>query len=90
MLALFLYTIMEMNNLLFDGAVGTTPLTTSYTNHNLKFSALPIIVLLIPSLVHMHTRTHAHTHTLVSVISPLFVLYGAEEQWHESCSWSLS
>jgi hypothetical protein len=25
MLALFLYTIMEMNNLLFDGAVGTTP-----------------------------------------------------------------
>jgi len=25
MLSLFLYTIMEMNNLIFDGAVGTTP-----------------------------------------------------------------
>ena len=67
MLALFLYTIMEMSNLLFDGAVGTTPWTTGYSKCNLKFSVLPIIVLLIPSHIHMHmcshARTQAHTRT---------------------------
>jgi hypothetical protein len=49
MFTLFLYTITEMNNLLFDGAVGTTPCTTGYSKRNIK--------------LHIHTRTHVHTHT---------------------------